>query len=36
MSDAFGLIGVALILIAYGLTVAGRIDAQAPAALLPT
>lgn len=32
--DVVGLAGVLLILIAYGLTVAGRADAQAPPALL--
>ncbi|MES2755726.1 MAG: hypothetical protein V4659_13805 [Pseudomonadota bacterium] len=32
--DLIGLAGVALILIAYALTVAGRLDAQQPAALL--
>ena len=31
--DWIGLVGVALMLAAYGLTVAGRLDVQAPAAL---
>ena len=34
LTDALGLVGVVLILVAYCLTVAGRIDAQRPAALL--